>query len=206
MKRTVRERILNPKPNSKVAAAIEFGNDLTLLIRKVELTPQQRIDSMFESESLLKTLSENNISFVLVGGAALSCYKIPYGSYPFQFCYSRKTENLKNIVSTLSPFNPKPRDFPENLSYIFDESTLLNATNFTFQTDIGDIDLLDEVAGIGNYEAVENESVIMELFDFDVKVLSLNGLIKAKRAAGRQKDLLVLPELEALKELLEEEE
>jgi hypothetical protein len=92
------------------------------------------------------------------------------------------------------------------LPYIFDESTLLNATNFTFQTDIGDIDLLGEVAGVGNYEAVENESVIMELFDFDVKVLSLNGLIKAKRAAGRPKDLLVLPELEALKELLEEEE
>ncbi len=46
----------------------------------------------------------------------------------------------------------------------------------------------------------------MELFDFDVKVLSLNGLIKAKRAAGRPKNLLVLPELEALKELLEEEE
>jgi hypothetical protein len=92
------------------------------------------------------------------------------------------------------------------LPYIFEESTLLNATNFTFQTDIGDIDLLGEVAGVGNYEAVENESVIMELFGFDVKVLSLNGLIKAKRAAGRPKDLLVLPELEALRELLEEEE
>ncbi len=35
----------------------------------------------------------------------------------------------------------------------------------------------------------------MELFDFDIKVLSLNGLIKAKRVAGRPKDLLVLPEL-----------
>jgi hypothetical protein len=43
MKRTVRERILNPKPNSKVAAAIEFGTDLTLNIRKLELTPSQRL-------------------------------------------------------------------------------------------------------------------------------------------------------------------
>jgi hypothetical protein len=34
--------------------------------------------------------------------------------------------------------------------------------------------------------------------------LTLNGLIKANRAAGRTKDLLVLPELEALREMLAE--
>jgi hypothetical protein len=154
----------------------------------------------------IKTLAQNNVAFVIIGGVAITSHGSSYITKDLDFCYKRTRENLQNIVSALSPFNPKPRDFPENLPYIFDESTLLNATNFTFQTDIGDIDLLGEVAGVGNYEAVENESVIMELFDFDVKVLSLNGLIKAKRAAGRPKDLLVLPELEALKELLEEEE
>jgi hypothetical protein len=154
----------------------------------------------------IKCLAQNNVAFVIIGGVAITSHGSSYITKDLDFCYQRTRENLKNIVSALSPFNPKPRDFPENLPYIFDESKLLNATNFTFQTDIGDIDLLGEVARVGNYEAVENESVIMELFDFDVKVLSLNGLIKAKRAAGRPKDLLVLPELEALKELLEEEE
>ncbi len=33
-------------------------------------------------------------------------------------------------------------------------------------------------------------------------VLTLKGLISAKRAAGRVKDLLVLPELEALREAI----
>jgi hypothetical protein len=154
----------------------------------------------------IKCLAQNNVAFVIIGGVAITSHGSSYIKKDLDFCYQRTRENLKNIVSALSPFNPKPRDFPENLPYIFDESKLLNATNFTFQTDIGDIDLLGEVAGVGNYEAVENESVIMELFDFDVKVLSLDGLIKAKSAAGRPKDLLVLPELEALKELLEEEE
>jgi hypothetical protein len=37
-----------------------------------------------------------------------------------------------------------------------------------------------------------------------VQILSLEGLIKAKRALGRTKDLLVLPELEALREVLAE--
>ena len=46
----------------------------------------------------------------------------------------------------------------------------------------------------------------MELFDFEVRVLSIEGLILAKRAAGRTKDLLVLPELEAMQETLLKEQ
>ena len=37
-------------------------------------------------------------------------------------------------------------------------------------------------------------------------VLSLDALIASKRAAGRTKDLLVLPELEALREVAVEDE
>ncbi len=46
MKRTIEEKLLNPKPGSKVAAAKEFGIDLTLLLRQLRLTPQQRIDEL----------------------------------------------------------------------------------------------------------------------------------------------------------------
>ena len=111
---------------------------------------------------------------------------------------------MKKIVSALSQFNPHPRGFPENLPYIFDEITLQNATNFTFNTDLGDIDLLGEVAGIGDYEAVRKESTLTTLYECKVRVLTLEGLINAKRAAGRTKDLLVLPELEALREAIVE--
>jgi hypothetical protein len=161
---------------------------------------------MVELETAIKSLAENQVDFVIIGGVAFNLHSSAYVTYDFDFCYKRTRENLKKIVSALLLFNPKPRDFPKHLPYFFDETTLLNATNFTFQTEIGDIDLLGEVAGVGDYDSVENESVIMELFGFDVRVLSLDGLIKSKRAAGRTKDLLVLPELEALKELLEEEE
>ena len=92
------------------------------------------------------------------------------------------------------------------MPYIFDETTLQNATNFTFETEVGDIDLLGEVAGIGDYLAVENMSVPMQIFDCDLKVLSVEGLILAKRAAGRPKDLLVLPELEAMQETLKNQD
>jgi len=41
----------------------------------------------------------------------------------------------------------------------------------------------------------------MPLFGGECRVASLDSLIRLKRAAGRSKDLNVLPELEALKEM-----
>jgi hypothetical protein len=43
----------------------------------------------------------------------------------------------------------------------------------------------------------------MNLFGIDVKVLNISGLIKAKKAAAREKDLEAVKELEALKEFRE---
>lgn len=79
-----------------------------------------------------------------------------------------------------------------------------NKTNFTLVTDIGDIDLFGEVSGVGSYSEVFANSSILKLFGCDVRVLSLEDLIKAKKAAGRPKDLFVLPQLETLQEALSE--
>jgi len=46
MKRTPEEKLLNPKPGSKIAAAQEFGIDLTLLVKNLRLTPDQRVKNL----------------------------------------------------------------------------------------------------------------------------------------------------------------
>ncbi len=82
--------------------------------------------------------------------------------------------------------------------------TLKSGLNFTLTTDLGDLDLLDEVTGLGNYAAAKASSMPVELFDRNFDVLTLKALIASKRAAARPKDLLVLPELEALREATED--
>jgi hypothetical protein len=78
--------------------------------------------------------------------------------------------------------------------------TLKRGLNFTFATDIGDLDLLGEVRGVGSYEDVRAGSVTVELFGYHFAVIDIAKLIVAKRAAGRPKDLIALPELEAIQE------
>ncbi len=46
MKRTPEEKLLNPRPGSKIADARDFGIDLTLTVSQLRLTPQQRIDNL----------------------------------------------------------------------------------------------------------------------------------------------------------------
>ena len=161
---------------------------------------------MIHLEPILKSLTSSEVDFVIVGGVAITTHGSAYLTRDLDLCYSRTSKNLKKIVAALSEFEPRFRGFPENLPFVFDVSTLRNGTNFTFVTKIGDVDLLGEVAGVGNYKEVLENSEYKDLFGLQVRVLTLEGLIKAKRAAGRTKDLLVLPELEALREALSDDE
>jgi hypothetical protein len=68
---------------------------------------------------------------------------------------------------------------------------------------MGEIDLLAEVMGLGAFEDVKKHSITVGAFERQVETLDLPGLIQAKRAAGRQKDLSALPELEGLLEACE---
>ena len=92
------------------------------------------------------------------------------------------------------------------MPYFFDESTVRNGTNFTFETAIGDIDLLGEVKGIGDYRDALANSVEFEIYGARVRAFTIDALIKSKTAADRPKDHLVLPELRALKEALDPNE
>jgi hypothetical protein len=104
----------------------------------------------------------------------------------------RLTHGLKSVKATLGA--------PKDLPFILDEETLRHGLNFTFQTDVGDIDLLGEVKGVGAFTDSLEDSEEVEMFGYPFRVMSLRKLIDAKRAAGRTKDLMALPELEAILE------
>jgi hypothetical protein len=73
---------------------------------------------------------------------------------------------------------------------------LRNATVFTLQGDVGEIDLLAEVTGLGTFDDVKRHSMTVDAFERQIATLDLPGLIRAKRATGRDKDLSALAELE----------
>ena len=151
-------------------------------------------------EAPLRLLGEHKVDCVIVGGIAAAIHGSLLLTNDVDVCYARDTENLKRLAGALQSVHARLRNAPERLPFILDAETLKRGLNFTFTTDIGDLDLLSEVRGVGHYEDVLAGSITVELFGYHFAVIDISKLIVAKRAAGRPKDLIALPELEAIQE------
>lgn len=158
---------------------------------------------MIDYERALAVLAAARVRLVIVGGVAVTIHGSSYVTFDLDFCYARDPENLSRLAGALGPHSPRLRGAPAGLPFRFDEETLKAGMNFTLTTDLGDIDLLGEVTGVGDYAAALVVSQEVDLFSAAFRVLTLDALIASKRAAGRPKDLIVLPELEALREATE---
>ena len=152
-------------------------------------------------ELAIQNLCDAGVEFVVIGGWAAIFHGRAHVTNDLDICYSREKENLRRLAGALAPYRPRPRGFPDDLPFVWDTTTLANGTGFALTTGLGLIDLHAEVSGIGAYEEVQAESVEVEVFDRRVRALNLRALIRSKKAAGRPKDLLILPELEGLLEM-----
>ena len=161
---------------------------------------------MLEPNRLLTALCEAEVAFVVVGGMAAVAQGSSIPTVDLDLCYQRNATNYERLSSALKPLNVRLRGAPAGLPFVPDPPTLKAGLNFTLMTDGGDLDLLGEVTGLGNYEAVMACAEEVELYGHRVWILSLEGLIRAKLAAGRPKDLRALPELKALQALKSYEE
>jgi hypothetical protein len=155
---------------------------------------------MIDVKKAIITLAMHDVDFVVIGGVALSIHSAAYVTYDIDVCFSRTRGNLDRVANALTPFHPRLRGFPPDLPFIWDASTLLNGTTFTLDTDLGDFDLLGEVGGIGSYEAVLAISDPWDIYGYKINILSIDGLIKAKEMAGREKDIPGLKILYALRD------
>ena len=73
------------------------------------------------------------------------------------------------------------------------------------QTNMGTLDCLGDVAGTGNYEQVLKQSITYKVSYGEFRMLSIDGLIAAKEAVGRDRDLAAVKQLRAIKERKEQQ-
>jgi len=156
---------------------------------------------MNDVERQIRLVSEFQIDCVLVDGVAATVHGSSLPTQDLDICYSRDEANLARVITALRTVNATLRGAPKGLPFILDEETLRRGLNFTFDTDVGKLDLIGEILGVGVYNDCLKHADEAEIFGSRHRVLSLEKLIAAKRAAGRPKDLLALVELEAILEV-----
>jgi predicted nucleotidyltransferase len=199
LERTVEERWEN---NRRVLA---FGNALrdANAARLGPLADSGRRAIMVDAVGIISHLLAHRVEFVVIGGQAMRAQGATYITEDLDVCYRRTPQNIAALAAAFAPLHPYMRGAPPGLPFTFDAPTIQAGLNFTLQTDLGEVDVLGEVSGLGNYERVYAQSDELAVFGSKVRILSLDGLIAAKKAAGRNKDRAHILELEELKKLRE---
>jgi hypothetical protein len=155
---------------------------------------------MTDFEALLSTLSRNEVAYIVVGGAAAIAHGSSRLTQDLDIVYLRSPANLERLAAALAHHKPYLRGVPPGLPFIWSAATLARGLNFTLVTSLGEIDLLGEIPGGGGYDNLSTGAIELQVFGTNCLCLSLPQLIRAKRAAGRPKDLEALAELEAIEE------
>ena len=155
---------------------------------------------MTDFAALIPLLVANDVEFIIVGGAAATAHGSARLTLDLDVVYSRDNLNLERIVRALASSQPYLRGAPPGLPFEWSVETLKKGLNFTLITTLGALDLLGEIVGGGSYEELKPETIKIEVAGAECLCLSLERLIKVKRAAGRPKDLEAIAELEQILE------
>jgi hypothetical protein len=182
--------------NSQALPALE---ELRRSGRPATAVISRRTSVVLDIPGLLRGLSDHQVEYVVIGGMAMIAHGSAYVTRDLDVCYSRTAANVAALTRAIAPLHPSLRGAPPGLPFRFDEATIQAGLNFMLTTDLGDVDLLGEVTGLGGYEQVRACAEEREVFGLKIPILGLDGLITAKKAAGRPKDLLQLQELQELK-------
>jgi len=137
-----------------------------------------------DTHRLLTAVCEADVAFVIVGGMAAVAQGSAYITADLDICYQRTPINFQRVSKALRPLHTRLRGAPPGLPFPLDESSIKAGLNFTLITDGGDVDLLGEISGLGFYETVKEQAEEMEVFGYRLWVLTIQGLIRSKEAAG----------------------
>lgn len=151
------------------------------------------------------------VRFVIIGGVAAIAQGSARDTNDLDVCYDPAADNTAKLVKLLNLWNARlrvPDGSGTSLPFTIDARTFRDSPVLTLDTDLGWIDLMDQVAGIGDYQACLAASEETQEGPVKLRVLTLAALIKSKRAAGRKRDtdhLIELEAISALKQIAEKE-
>ncbi len=155
---------------------------------------------MASTLDLLTQLTKHRVEFVLVGGMASIAHGSSMVTRDVDVCAPLTLENVEKILAALRSLNPRWRMLPNRPPVPDDAAKLAGFKNLYIQTDLGQLDVLGEITGVGEYADVARNAIELDLGPIRCGVMNIDALIESKRALGRPRDLQAVRELEAIRQ------
>jgi len=146
---------------------------------------------------LTRRLIASQVEFVLVGGFAAAAHGVLLVTSDVDICCRFSEENLMRIQKAFADLHPVHRarpDMPLQLTPV----PCAGLKNLYLKTDLGVVDCLGEVLGIGNFDKVLKNSIEVELPYGKCRILDIEALIRAKEAMNRDHDRITVKHLKEI--------
>ena len=156
-------------------------------------------------QALLIRLRESGLDFVIIGGVCVVFHGAPLATFDLDICCPFGEENVRKIENAVNDLNPVHRLTANKLPLAETRSTFSSLKNIYLQTDLGKLDCMSQVAGVGNFDDVKKQSVAAKMSYGEFRFLTIDALIAAKKAVGRDRDLDAVRRLVAIKEQKEQQ-
>src|SRR3989304_4951746 len=134
-------------------------------------------------------LAREDVRFVIIGGVAAIAQGSARDTNDLDICYDPAPDNVAKLVKMLNEGNARLRvrdGSGAGLPFIIDARTFRDSPVLTLETDLEWIDLMDQVAGIGDYRACLAASEEIEQGPVRVRVGPPPPPVQRAPHAGRQ--------------------
>lgn len=153
-------------------------------------------DRLFKADEILVALAEHGVDFVVIGGIAVQAHGYIRGTHDVDIIVKATTLNLTRLSEALAELDAELRT--AGTLKLADPHQLRRAPLIPVVTRAGPLDVLnlEHVAGgPRSYDALRDAAIEVDLRGRAIAIAGLSDLIRMKRAAGRQQDLM---DIEAL--------
>lgn len=134
-------------------------------------------------QDFITALNNNEVEYILVGGYSVILHGYSRTTGDLDIWVNKKSENYDKLVKAFKEFKMPVFDMTEDN---FLKNPELNV--FTFGRPPRSIDIMTDVKGL-NFDETFQTSQIVDIENLKVRLINLNQLLQAKKAAGRYKDL-----------------
>ena len=144
-------------------------------------------------ESVLRTLADHRVDFIVVGGVATVLQGAPISTFDVDVVHSTAPENVVRLSAALAELDAYYRFQPERR--LRPDATHLSSPGpQLLMTRFGPLDLLGAIGRGRTFSDLLTHTDELELSGaLRVRVLVLETLIAVKEETGGEKDLAVLP-------------
>jgi predicted nucleotidyltransferase len=143
--------------------------------------------------SMLKSLIEHEIEFIVIGGYAAIVHGGPMPTLDLDIVRNRTPENILKMLRFMEQADAVTRLDSRRLR--FNESHLVGKGALLMSTNFGPLDMLGTVGDGRGYDELLPHTELFDIGGLAVRVLDLPTLIEIKAAAGRDKDKLAVAHL-----------